>query len=715
MLIIPGRLLMETLVGQLRSYLCLVLLIAAPAAMSAQGKGASSLQWSLTASPEFCLPLGSDSAYFGPGGGIGLSGTVRFPSLPLVYAGGRLSYTFLSTKATNLSASVLDLGGQAGLHYQVTRSLYLRAGGEAGYFFAASNGGGGGTAFNPYFQAGAQFGLDLSPSLGLGLEAGYRNRYAFEGELAMGLGLRYRLGAAKEGATIAPKGYAPLKASGRGLGFVGARLDSVFPVFYKHYDDHMLGSLAIHNFESVGAKDIKAWVEVKSYMDEPKPAVVTSELGPGQTGEIQLFGLFTDKILEIVEATKLPVSVKLRYSQYGKTYTDEYIATLSVLDRNAITWDDDRKAAAFISAKDPSVLSFAKSVAGSARDLLSPAVNANLQAAMAVHEALRIQKVTYVKDPGSALETNNRQVVDFMLFPQQTLAYNSGKCGDLTALYCSLLEAVGVSTALITIPGHIFMAVDLEMSPDEAKRSFLNPEDLIMRDGTTWLPIETTMRKEGFGKAWREGAREWREGTAKSNAAMYSVHEAWQAYQPVVLPGAGSAVGAAQKDPAAGASSFKAELAYFIDSETGPRIAEIKAEIKSKGPSAQLYNKLGVLYARYGMLDKASEQFAAAMKTKNPGAAVFNMGNILFLQGKYADALALYNKVLAATPNDLNALLSAARTNAALGKYDAALAGYLKLKVLSPELAAKYAYLGGDNGKRQSDAAMANGDQSWQD
>ena len=115
-----------------------------------------------------------------------------------------------------------------------------------------------------------------------------------------------------------------------------------------------------------------------------------------------------------------------------------------MLDRNAITWDDDSKAAAFISAKDPSVLSFAKSVAGSTRDLLNPAVNGDLQAAMVVHEALRAQGLTYVKNPSSALETSSKQVVDFILFPQQTLSYNSGKCGDLTALYFLLFEAVGV-------------------------------------------------------------------------------------------------------------------------------------------------------------------------------------------------------------------------------------------------------------------------------
>jgi hypothetical protein len=690
----------------------MVFLLVAAHSLYAQSTSSAPL-WSLTAAPEFSLPLGSDASYFGIGGGAGLSGSLRIPTLPLLYMGGDLSYTYLSTKAPGESVSALDFGAQAGLHYQLSRSLFVRLGGEAGYFLTMLNSGGSAPSYNPYFQGGALLGMDLNPSLGLGLGAYYRDRYALEGELAASLGLYYRLGTGRS--AEAPKGFTPLKASGRGLGFVGSKLDSVFPVFYKHYDDHTLGSLAIHNFESVGASNIKATVEVKRYMDEPKPAVVDANLAPGQTGAIQLYGLFTDKILEIVEATKLPVSVKLQYTQYGKSYNDEYVATLSVLDRNAITWDDDRKAAAFISAKDPSALAFAKSVASSTRDFLSPAVNANLQAAMAVHEALRVQGLTYVKDPSSALETNNKQVVDFILYPQQTLGYNSGKCGDLTALYCSLMEAVGVTTALITVPGHIFMAVDLEMEPDQATHTFLNPDDLIVRDGTVWLPIETTMRKEGFVQAWQEGAREWREGVAKKTSAFYPVHEAWQAYQPVVLSGSGSVMD--QKDPRSGANSFKQALALFISSETGPRVAAINDEIKKNGASAPSYNKLGVLYARYGLLDKAAEQFGLALKTKSPGSAVYNMGNILFLQGKYAAALTYYNKALAAQPDDATALLSSARTSAALGKYDIALADYMKLKTVDPNLAAKYAYLGGGerNGTRAADAAKTNGDLLWQD
>jgi hypothetical protein len=675
----------------------------------------SSPLWSLAAYPELTLPLGEDASYFGLGGGGGVSATLRLPSFPILYMGGGLSYSYLSTLAPGLSASAIDLGAQAGAHFQLGRGLFLRAGAEGGYYYAALSGLSGASGYNPYVMGMAQLGLQLGPSLELALGAAYRDRIAFSSELSFGLGLSYRLGAGGNARAL-PKDFTPLKSSGRGLGFVGQRLDSVFPVFYKHYDDHAIGAIALRNYESVAASDIKVTVSVKRYMDEPKSAKAPSELAGGASATVDLFGLFTDQILEIVEATKLPVSVKLSYSQYGKTYEDEYVGTLSVLDRNAITWDDDRKAAAFISSKDPSVLAFGKSVAASTRDLQSPGVSQNLQAAMAFHEALRVQGVAYVKDPNSALETNDKKVVDFILYPQQTLGYNSGKCGDLTVLYCSLLESVGVSTALITVPGHILMAVDLEMPGGQASRIFLRPEDLIVRGDTTWLPIETTMRKEGFVKAWQEGARQWREGSAKGTAAFYPVREAWRAYQPVVLSGSNAING--QKDAKAGASAFRSELASFIAQETGPRVAAIQSDIKKKGASALLYNKLGVLYARYGLLDKAASQFDAALGMKAPPAsATFNMGNILFLQGKYAEALGYYNKALSTAKADPTYLLAVARTSAALGKYEAALANYNKLKAADPALASKYAYLGGgaDSALRAADADKTKGELLWHD
>ena len=48
---------------------------------------------------------------------------------------------------------------------------------------------------------------------------------------------------------------------------------------------------------------------------------------------------------------------------------------------------------------------------------------------------------------------------DFLQFPRETLRYTTGDCDDLSILYCSVMQSLNIDTALITVPGHIYVAV----------------------------------------------------------------------------------------------------------------------------------------------------------------------------------------------------------------------------------------------------------------
>jgi TolA-binding protein len=683
------------------------------AAAGASGGGGG---FSFQVLPDVNIPMGSDAEFFDPAYGTSIFASWIPSSLPFLFLGLGASYSFMPTKAPDMSLSTEAVAAQGGVQFHLSRALSMQLRGEGGYFFAAQNGASGTSAKNPYWSSGVGLDLEISRNFAAQAGASWRSWHGLVSGVGINIGMVWRTDTGSGRKTGLPPGFTPIINEGRGLGFAGAQLDSVFPIFYKHYDDHPIGRIVLRNFETSAATDIKAWVNVKRYMDEAKPAGVPLKVVPGASGEILLYGLFTDSILEITEATKLPVSVTLEYSQYGKTYRDEYVGTLDVLDRNAITWDDDRKAAAFISSKDPEALTWSKTVATAIKDLMNLSVNQNLQATMAVHETLRIQKFTYLKDPSSALETNNKQVVDFIQFPRQTLGFRSGKCSDLTVLYCSLLEAIGVSTALITTPGHIFMAVDLEMDPGDVGSVFNHPNDLIIREGKVWLPIETTERSEDFIYAWREGARQWRDASAKKTSAFIPVRDAWKEYQPVAYSAGGKIV--APPDVKASGAAFKAELSTLIAGELGPRVAALQAELAKKGGSPTLYNRLGLLYARYGQFEKAQEQFAAAIKSgKNNLPAVFNLGNIMYLRGNYTEALSYYSKVLTATPGNPKALLAISRVHAALGKYAESLAYYERLKRADPALAANFAFLGAGpgDGTRAAEAEKLKRNVPWQD
>ena len=129
--------------------------------------------------------------------------------------------------------------------------------------------------------------------------------------------------------------------------------------------------------------------------------------------------------------------------------------------------------------------------------------------------------------------------VDFLQFPYQTLVYHGGDCDDLTILNCSLLEAIGIDTAFITVPGHIYMAFDSGLTVEEG-RSKLDKGYYIEAYGKIWCPIEITLSQDTFGLAWTYGAREWKK--AGENALLIPLDDAWNSYLPISVPGSDTSI-----------------------------------------------------------------------------------------------------------------------------------------------------------------------------
>jgi hypothetical protein len=127
-------------------------------------------------------------------------------------------------------------------------------------------------------------------------------------------------------------------------------------------------------------------------------------------------------------------------------------------------------------------------------------------------------------------------------------------------LFCSLLEALKVETAFVTIPGHIYMAFAIgEESAAGAPEGF--PEGIINHGGKAWMPLEITIPAEGFYRAWRVGLREW-EGAAEETRRIYPIREAWAVYPSVSVPGAGRRTITLPGEPEA-AAAFERGLRDF--------------------------------------------------------------------------------------------------------------------------------------------------------
>ena len=666
--------------------------------------------FSLNLTPEVLMPVGQNSDFYTIGFGVGLSAEYRFKKRPLFFLSGNVGYSQppIDNEASSLMLASFGAGG--GISYEFASRFNVRGfvhgGGYYGQILDPTDIEGGTTTFNPYVTAGAGFYYYITKGISVGTQVTYNMYYDVYDALGIALGTAFHFGGFKKRAKADQMRLTPL--AGDHVEVIDIEFDEVFPVFFKYYDDHPIGKAKIRNTESGEITDIRVNLFVKQYMDSPKGCEAPETLGKGDKQAIELSALFNEGVLEITEGTKVAADITVDYKFKGQQYTYTRVETLSLYDRNATRWDDDRKAAAFVTAKDPIVLKFAKNTAGIVNESGMKAVNENLRMAMAMHEALSLYGMSYVIDPTTpyAELSQNTTAVDYLQFPKQSLDYKAGDCDDLSILYCALLESIGVETAFITTPGHIHMAFSVNMSPEAAQSTFLRNDDLIYYDDKSWVPVEITTIGQGFLKAWEDGAKLWREASARNKAGFYPVREAWTIYNPVGLSGESGSI--VYPNEAKVASVYTQEMGRFIDREIYPQVAKLQKEIERSGGSSKLVNRLGVLYARYGLIDKAEREFNKVLaKRKDYVPTLLNMGNVYYLNGDYDKAMTYYERAAKKDPDNPKAVLCVARVNHEMENYGTVRKQYDKLKELDPDLASRFAYLDlkGDEAVRAAEAA----------
>jgi tetratricopeptide (TPR) repeat protein len=552
-----------------------------------------------------------------------------------------------------------------------------------------SSGSGGSSDPGALIEGSGRIDAELIKGLSFGIAASY----SVIPSLYSGIGLSAavsidtaRLASARKASPAGP-------ISGGSLVANAPSLNRVLPIFYGYYGDHPVGTIRLENGGTQPIEGVKTTFFVKQYMDAPKDCPSPTTMAPKTQAEIPLYALFNESILGNTEGSKVAAEIEISYRAGGQDYVRRVDASLEVMYRNAMTWDDDRHAAAFVTAKDPEVMKLAKGISGIVKASGYAACNEPLVIGMATHAALRIAGLTYQIDPSSPYQSRSKDdlTIDFLQFPRETLSYKAGDCDDLSILYAALLEAVGVDAAFVTVPGHIFIALCTGLTMEEASARFANPADLIASGGQAWLPIEVTALTSGFEEAWQTAALEWRDASRKDQAAIYPVSEAWKAYKPVGLPGQSQATAAF--DAEATAKKFASEYSAFAEKAIRAQKSLIESSAGGQGVSAANLNKIGVLYARFGLKDEARDYFEKASAKQDFSPALTNLGNIQLVGRKFEEALGYFDRAARSDPKNALAFAGSARANYSLENFGAAKKAYLALQALNPGLAQKYAYI----------------------
>ncbi len=641
---------------------------------SAGGYGQSSFSAALH--PKVFIPLGDSTDYYKMGFGTSILGEYLFT--PLWGVRSEFDLNIVPTFAqTNLNLFVLSVGPkmQISLPNKLSSSVYV----TGGWYLGTHEGGSGN---NPFLKGGVELLYNISPALEIGFGVQYNHFFTdtdpLLSSLSIDLGASYHFGRSRR-----PPG----------LKIKTIDIPPLFPVFYKYYDDHPLGEVVIINEDREALNDISVSFFVNQFMEQAKKSILIETLKPGEEKGISLNALFFDSILEITESTKVTAQILIEYSQQDSLQTAEQSASIRIYDRNAMTWDDDRKAAAYITAKDPEILVISKRIAGMTRGEGNDSLPSELKVAIGLLEGLRTFDIQYVPDPKTPYieYSENSDQIDFLQFPRQTLLYKAGDCDDLSILYCSLLESVGIETAFITIPGHIYMAFSPTLSSNEAERIFTSKQNYFVEDQKVWIPVEVTALHKGFLEAWQTGAAQWHKYRPKDEAEFFPIHQAWQLYEPVGFISSKETLDPLDEDQLG--TLFHSSLTKLRAFLFEPKLVQIRERITADPDNIRLRNNLGLLYARFGRYEEAEKEFMTILSQKEYSKALINLGHLYFLRENYVKAQDYYLRAQRQDPYDTHTLLALLKTNIALSRFTEAEGLFDTIKRLDPQLATRYAYL----------------------
>ncbi len=150
-------------------------------------------------------------------------------------------------------------------------------------------------------------------------------------------------------------------------------------------------------------------------------------------------------------------------------------------------------------------------------------------------------------------------------------------------------------------------------------------------------------------------------------------------------------------------NAFQSEIIRFIDREIYPQVSKLQAQIQQNNSAAKYVNRLGVLYARYGLIEESREQFQSIAGSGDYAPAMMNLGNLARMEEDSPTAKTWYKKALDVDPWNARVLASLSSLSYEMSDLDEAQEYYERLNDLNPSLAERFTYvLGTENTTRAS-------------
>jgi tetratricopeptide (TPR) repeat protein len=430
----------------------------------------------------------------------------------------------------------------------------------------------------------------------------------------------------------------------RSIRFERISLGPVFAAMQSFYVRNPAGEVTVTNTDRWPVTELEVSFYQKGFMDSPTPAGTISSLAPGESRTLQLPASFNAEVFATEGVTPLTGEVVAAYKSRGRPAEQRQPVAYDLYDKSAIIWDDDRRIAAFVTPADSAIRNYATFVRKAAGEEELPVYPAAVQFAAQAYAALGELGIVYQPDPVTPFTVvqDASLAVDSVNLPRETLRRGSGDCDDLTALFASLLESVGVRTAFITTPGHIYVALDTQVPSGSFAR--VHPERGlgVAYNGTVWVPVEITLiGRRGFLEAWRQGAEEYsRYESSPAQRGFQPTAAAQEVFRPVGLreTDLGLQYGSREKIAAA----FRGSMTALVDA-----VVAADRQAAERSNRKQDYNRLAGMYAQYGRYAQAEQALRKSLAL-DPAylPARLNLAGLQLAGRQYPQAIAAYESAL---------------------------------------------------------------------
>jgi tetratricopeptide (TPR) repeat protein len=643
--------------------------------------------------------------------------TLRFPlpGLPTIQPLFRATYHNFESMDEELPEKwdhlYTTIGGGIGFNSRFSKNfeLGIEAAGAWGYSYYDS------LVAKPVgysvIVAGAGLRLSLIPSFNVSIDVMPQVRYLyafndvdkFNGfSIAIGFGAAYRFGQDPD---------LPRKEL-HSIRFTANDVPPLFAALQSYYVTNPIGTISIENSDEKPIEDVDVLFFQAGFMDSPTPAHRIPKIEPGESVIVNLPASFNAEVFDLEGITPLTGEIIVQYTQNGRVAEQRQSVTYDLHDKNALTWTDDRKMGSFITPADSAVRNYMSYIRQQAREAVLDGISESFQVASLAYNALAELGIIYQIDPTSPFTEvqGNNTIVDSVSLPRETLKRLAGDCDDLTALFTTMLETVGIETAFVTTPGHIYMAFNSGLAA--AKYYQISPDRalLLIIDDNIWIPVEVTMLGQGsFIDSWRTGADEWNRAPA-SGRGFFKTRDAQGVFRPVGLRQADLGLQYGDMDNIL--KGFNQDLSITSDAV----LSDVRKAAENGGNKRE-YNRLGILAAQWGRYNLAADAFnKASVLDPNYISARMNLGSVAFLRKNFEEAKTAFEaardagerSVRISSGTKATILLNLSKTYYELGELSASRETFESAEVLDSAAVKEFSYLANissDGSARASDAA----------